>query len=266
MWSNICLRYPEAVPQSSFLCFPDVLQVRSLHKVRLPKKFYQDSLFLCKAAFLLQKASSFSTVNISSYTVVLSTSGTKSCSDSLNLVGMPPSMQESTGELTEANANDLHIRFWDFRYSPTPVSVPPVPTPADKQIYFSVCILPDLVSGCLFTSGLAGLTRIRGYKFAPDLFLQVHLLFNRTLHSLYAFCQNNLCSVCFQDISSFYTHCLRHSKNDTVSFDCFAIDARPIPVFPEVGSMITEPSFNNPFPQHPRSLLWQFCLLHFRPG
>ena len=26
-----------------------------------------------------------------------------------------------------------------------------------------------------------------------------------------------------------------------------AIDARPIPVFPEVGSMITEPSFNNPF-------------------
>ena len=26
-----------------------------------------------------------------------------------------------------------------------------------------------------------------------------------------------------------------------------AIAARPIPVFPEVGSMITEPSFNTPF-------------------
>jgi len=26
-----------------------------------------------------------------------------------------------------------------------------------------------------------------------------------------------------------------------------AIEARPIPVFPEVGSMITEPSFKRPF-------------------
>ncbi len=38
-----------------------------------------------------------------------------------------------------------------------------------------------------------------------------------------------------------------------------AIDARPIPVLPDVGSMITEPSFKIPFFSALRSSLLRFC-------
>ena len=34
------------------------------------------------------------------------------------------------------------------------------------------------------------------------------------------FCQHNLCSVCFQDISSFNTHSLRHCQDNSVSLSC----------------------------------------------
>ena len=43
-----------------------------------------------------------------------------------------PFPSESTGDAAGSSATTFTSGFWDFRYSPTPVSVPPVPTPAIK--------------------------------------------------------------------------------------------------------------------------------------
>ena len=43
---------------------------------------------------------------------------------------------------------------------------------------------------------------------------------DRTFHSLGSLCQNQFCAVCFQDVSTFNTHGLRHSEDDSVSFRC----------------------------------------------
>lgn len=40
-----------------------------------------------------------------------------------------------------------------------------------------------------------------------------------------------------------------------------ATDAIPIPVFPEVGSIIVAPGFKSPFPRHLQSLIKLLCLL-----
>ena len=72
---------------------------------------------------------------------------------------------ERTGDPSGSRATILILGFFDFRYSPTPVSVPPVPTPAMK-----ISTLPSVsrqISGpvvALWIAGLAGLTNWPGIK------------------------------------------------------------------------------------------------------
>lgn len=76
-------------------------------------------------------ASSFSTRIISSYTEVFSTSGTKPAPIPCILCG-PLLPSDNTGEEAGSTATIFTPGFWDFKYSPTPVIVPPVPTPETK--------------------------------------------------------------------------------------------------------------------------------------
>ena len=137
--------------------------------------------------------------------------------------------------------------FWDFRYSPVPVSVPPVPTPATKISTFpsvSFQISGPVVSRCTF--GLAGFTNWPGIKlfgislasssalaiapfipFAPSV---------STSSAPYAFRMFLLSTL----MVSGMVRMIRYPLDA-------AMDARPIPVLPDVGSMITEPSFKSPF-------------------
>ena len=78
------------------------------------------------------KASSFSTGMISSYTLVSSTSGTKPAPMPW-ILWEPATPVDSTAEDLGSTAATLTAGFLDFRYWPTPVTVPPVPTPATNQ-------------------------------------------------------------------------------------------------------------------------------------
>ena len=76
--------------------------------------------------------------------------------------GAPP---ESTAEPVGSTATTLTLGFFDLRYSPAPVMVPPVPIPATRM-----STLPSVssqISGpvvLLCTSGLAGLSNCAGIK------------------------------------------------------------------------------------------------------
>lgn len=71
--------------------------------------------------------------------------GDKACADALNLMRSCNAGREHCGS-SRLNSNDLNRRVLDFRYSPTPVIVPPVPTPATKISTFpSVAPLPTCI-------------------------------------------------------------------------------------------------------------------------
>ena len=95
---------------------------------------------------------------------VSSTSGTNPAPIPWILCG-PPLPSERTGEVAGSTATILISGFCSFRYSPTPVSVPPVPTPATKK-----STLPSVsfqISGpvvALCAAGFAGFTNCPGMK------------------------------------------------------------------------------------------------------
>ena len=93
----------------------------------------------------------------SSYTAVLSVAGTKARADALQAVRAGrAALQHRAG--CRSTATTRTVGFCAFRYSATPVSVPPVPTPATKM-----STLPSVssqISGPVvrrWISGLAGL-------------------------------------------------------------------------------------------------------------
>ena len=110
------------------------------------------------------KASSPSALKISSYTFVFRTSGTKPAPIPWILCA-PAFPSERTGESDGSRATILTAGFCAFRYSPVPVRVPPVPTPAIKISTFpSVSFQISGPVVALWTAGLAGFTNCPGMK------------------------------------------------------------------------------------------------------
>lgn len=124
---------------------------------------------------------------------------------------------DNTAEEEGSTATILIPGFFDFKYSPTPVTVPPVPTPATKISIFAVNILVYLRTSvfkmCL---GLPGLTN------CPDeavgyLFRQLFSLFNSALHSLCTLREHELSSICLHKLAAFNRHGFRHNDDNAVS-------------------------------------------------
>ena len=177
---------------------------------------------------------------------MFSTSGTNPAPIPWILCG-PPFPSDNTGELAGSTATTFTSLFCAFRYSPTPVSVPPVPTPATK---ISTCPSVSFqISGpvvFLCTSGFAGFTNCPGIKLsgisfasssafsiAPFIPFAPSVRTNSAPYAFKIFLRSTL-------MVSGIVRMIRYPFTA-------AIEARPIPVFPDVGSMITEPSFKIPF-------------------
>ena len=72
---------------------------------------------------------------------------------------------ERTGESSGSSATTLTAGFCSFRYSPVPVTVPPVPTPAIKISTFpSVSFQISGPVVALWIAGFAGFTNCPGMK------------------------------------------------------------------------------------------------------
>ena len=111
---------------------------------------------------MLANASSFLIFIISSYIFVFKTSGTNPAPIPCILCG-PDLPSDNTGESAGSTATILTFGFLDFKYSPTPVIVPPVPTPATNISTFPS--VSSQISGpvvFLCTSGLAGFLNCPG--------------------------------------------------------------------------------------------------------
>ncbi len=88
----------------------------------------------------------------------------ESCSDTLNLMRACFSFGKYRRSC-RLNSYDLNFRVLLFRYSPVPVSVPPVPTPATKISTFpsvSFQISGPVVASC--AAGLAGFYKLSRMK------------------------------------------------------------------------------------------------------
>ena len=154
---------------------------------------------------------------------------------------------ERTGEVSGSTATTFTSLFCDFKYCPTPVTVPPVPTPATK-----ISTLPSVsaqISGpvvskwaCTF-AGLVNWDGIKlpGISFASSSAFAIAPFIPfapsvKTISAPYAFKMLRRSTLMVSGIVKMIRYPF-----------AAAIEARPIPVFPEVGSMITEPSFKRPF-------------------
>ena len=101
---------------------------------------------------------------ISSYTFVLSVSGTNPAPIPCILCA-PETPFERTGDVAGSTAMTFTSGFFSFRYSPTPVIVPPVPIPATNTSTLpsvSSQISGPVVSLCAF--GLDGFTNCQATK------------------------------------------------------------------------------------------------------
>ena len=178
--------------------------------------------------------------------MVFRTSGTNPAPIPWILCG-PAFPSDNTGEVEGSSATIFTFGFCSFRYSPVPVRVPPVPTPAMKISTFpsvSFQISGPVVALC--TAGFAGFTNCPGMKLfgissASSLALAMAPFIPlvpsvRTSSAPYAFKMFRRSTLMVSGMVRMILYPL-----------AAAIDARPIPVFPEVGSMITEPSFRIPF-------------------
>lgn len=170
------------------------------------------------------------------------------------------------GELAGSTATIFTSGFCSFRYSPTPVKVPPVPTPATNASTFPSVHLPrswDLWFFYALPGLLDGFTNCPGIKlFGISLESSSAFAVLRTFPLLLLSVQ--FCSVRFQDVSStlIVSGMVRMMRYPSTA----AIDASPIPVFPEVGSMITNPSFRIPFSSASSIIAFATRSLRFQPG
>ncbi len=153
---------------------------------------------------------------------------------------------ESIGEVAGSTAMTCTSSFFDFKYSPTPVTVPPVPTPAMK-ISTSPSVSSQISGPVVrrWTFGLDGLMNCPAMKessisSASSSALAIAPFIPnapsvRTISAPYAFNRFLRSTLIVSGI---------------VRMTLYPLDApiaaRPIPVFPDVGSMITDPSFNFP--------------------
>ncbi len=192
----------------------------------------------------------------------------ESCSDSLNLMcsgfsfERPVKMQAPMLQSLTSGFCSLSIHQFLLKCSACSDTCDTISTAPSVSFQIS----GPVVSLC--AAGFAGFTNCPGIKLFRNLLCKLICFCDGSLHSFCTFCQYDLCAICFEDVSSLDTHRLRHCKDDYLYPFAAAIAARPIPVFPDVGSMITdEPSaLDFLFSLHLRSLLLQFYPLRFLPG
>ena len=98
---------------------------------------------------------------ISSYTFVLSVSGTNPAPIPFILCA-PETPFERTGDVAGSTAMTFTSGFFSFRYSPTPVIVPPVPIPATNT-----STLPSVSSQ--ISGPVVRIYELSSYKAARDL-------------------------------------------------------------------------------------------------
>ena len=101
-------------------------------KTAAPEEIPTRTPSLCPICLPVAKASLSATGIISSRYLCVKHIGNEACADALNFMsaGNAGGKNCRGGGL---NSNDLYVGFLDLRYSPTPVTVPPVPTPATKM-------------------------------------------------------------------------------------------------------------------------------------
>ena len=90
-----------------------------------------------------------------------------------------------------------------------------------KDVNLSVCLIPDFRTCCLSVS----FSVCRVYELTEDywsfnLLVEFVCLCNGTLHALCAFCENEVCTVCWEKCSSFNAHCIRKCKDSLVTLSC----------------------------------------------
>ena len=90
-----------------------------------------------------------------------------------------------------------------------------------EDVYFSVCVFPDLrTCGCSVCRRVCRIYKLSRDIAVRDFFCQLLCFCDGTFHTLCTFCQYQFCTICFQDVSSFNTHRVRHGQDNAVSFCC----------------------------------------------
>lgn len=120
------------------------------------------------------------------------------------------------GEADGSTATTLTPGLRDLRYLPTPVTVPPVPTPATKM-----STLPSVssqISGPVvrkWASGLAWFTNWPGMKLFGSSAASSSALRNGSLHALCPVRQHQFRAVGFQQVAALHAHGFRHRQDES---------------------------------------------------
>ena len=116
------------------------------------------------------------------------------------------------------NSYNLHVRVLALQILTCTCDRSACTNTSYEDVYLSVCVIPDLrtCSRCMCLR-VGRVLKLSWDKASRDLLGKLFCLGNGTFHSLGSVCQNYLCAVCFQDVSSLNTHGLRHGKDCLIS-------------------------------------------------
>ena len=124
--------------------------------------------------------------------------------------------------------------------------VPPGADARHKEVHLAVGVLPDLGAGELWwAAGLAGLSNWPGMKEPGISAASCSAPGNGSAHPFAALGQHQFGAVCLHQQPALHAHGLGHDNDDPVARAAATL-ARPMPVLPEVGSMITAPGPSRP--------------------
>jgi len=114
--------------------------------------------------------------------------------------------------------NNLHIRILFFQICTNTANCTACSNTCYKNIDFSVGIVPNFYAGCFLVGfRICRIGELRRNKAVRNLHCQFVCFFNRTFHALCTLRQHQFCTVCFHQVSTFYTHRFRHGDNQTIT-------------------------------------------------
>ena len=115
----------------------------------------------------------------------------------------------------------FHVRILGFQIFTNTSDRSACTNTCHKNIYLSVCVSPDFRTCGLFVDRrICRVIKLSRNK-TVLIFLRKFVCFGDcAIHTFCSICQYDFCTVCFQNIPSLNTHCLRHRKYHSVSFDC----------------------------------------------
>ena len=117
--------------------------------------------------------------------------------------------------------HDLNIRVLFFQILTGSCKSSACADTGYKDIYLSVCVIPDLrTCSCFVCSRVCRVYKLSRNIAVRNLLCKLICFGDSTFHSLGSFCQNQFCTVCLKNVSTFNTHGLRHGKDDSISLRC----------------------------------------------